>query len=367
MLSLDSSIYRARFICFYLPQFHPIPENDSWWGRGFTEWTNVAKAKPLFKGHYQPHLPADLGYYDLRLKETREAQAELAKTYGIEGFCYWHYWFHGKRLLERPFNEVLDSGTPHFPFCLAWANEPWSRRWTGEEQEILQAQSHSVEDDYEHANWLIRVFSDDRCIRINERPLFLVYRPNHLPEPHRTTDIIRETALRNGLPNPFLVGIDSHAPDVDFRTIGFDCNLAFEPKLGFLPEFNNDGISWSKFVRNTKLGVFSPRLKIFDYETAVQYLNQHEIACPHFRSIMVGWDNTPRRGENGIVIQDTTPEKFGRRLNDLVESLMTHPFEERIIFINAWNEWAEGNHLEPDHRFGKGFLEQVKNAAFYSK
>ena len=162
----------VRAIAFYLPQFHPIPENDAWWGKGFTEWTNVAKARPLFRGHYQPHLPADLGFYDLRLPETREAQAELAREHGISGFCYYHYWFHGRRLLERPFQEVLESGRPKFPFCLCWANEPWSRRWLGEEQDILIAQTYSREDDEAHSEYLSSVFSDERYITVGNRPVF---------------------------------------------------------------------------------------------------------------------------------------------------------------------------------------------------
>jgi lipopolysaccharide biosynthesis protein len=171
----------ARVLAFYLPQFHPIAENDRWWGNGFTEWTNVARARPLFRGHYQPHVPADLGFYDLRLPESRELQARLAASYGIEGFCYWHYWFHGKRLLERPFAEVLRSGRPDFPFALAWANESWSRRWLGEDREILQAQTYSPEDDREHARWLTAAFADPRYIRIDGRPLFLIYRPGDVP------------------------------------------------------------------------------------------------------------------------------------------------------------------------------------------
>jgi lipopolysaccharide biosynthesis protein len=180
-----------RVIAFYLPQYHPIPENDLWWGKGFTEWTNVAKARPVFRGHCQPHLPADLGFYDLRVAESRDAQAALAREYGIQGFCYFHYWFNGKRLLERPFDEVLGSGRPDFPFCLCWANESWSRRWLGEERDVLMEQTYSQEDDLAHADWLGRAFADNRYIRIGGRPLFLVYRPAHLPDAKRTVELWR--------------------------------------------------------------------------------------------------------------------------------------------------------------------------------
>ena len=251
-----------RIIAFYLPQFHPIPENDVWWGKGFTEWTNVARAKPLFQGHYQPHVPADLGFYDLRMCETRSAQAELAREYGIEGFCYWHYWFEGKRLLERPFDEVLTSGEPDFQFCLAWANESWSRRWLGEEKEILQKQTYSEEDDIHHIRWLIKAFADRRYLRVNGRPLLLVYRPADLPDPKRTTDVWREGCSRHGLAEPYLLGVNAHCAFLDCRTLGFDGTLNFEPQLGALPEFMNDAPSLFKFRRNRMLGVRSLTLMV---------------------------------------------------------------------------------------------------------
>src|ERR1700682_5554230 len=182
----------CKLISMYLPQFHPIPENDEWWGTGFTEWANVTKARPKYRKHYQPHLPSDLGFYDLRLSETREAQAELAKRYGIHGFCYYHYWFNGKRLLERPFTEVLASGNPDFPFCLCWANENWTRRWDGREQETLLRQRYSPEDDRAHIRALLPAFEDARYIRVEGKPFFVVYRTGHMPDPRRTAEIWRE-------------------------------------------------------------------------------------------------------------------------------------------------------------------------------
>ena len=211
---------RARAIAFYLPQFHPFRENDTWWGKGFTEWTNVSRAKPKFDGHHQPHLPTDLGFYDLRLPESRKDQADLARQYGIEGFCYWHYWFNGKRLLERPFNEVLKSREPDFPFCLAWANETWSRRWLGEPKDILIEQTYSDEDDLQHIRWLIGAFSDDRYIRINGKPVFLIYRPSDLPNPKKTTDLFRLECLKHGINEPFLIGVNGHNVSLDSRKIG---------------------------------------------------------------------------------------------------------------------------------------------------
>ncbi len=352
----------CRLIAFYLPQFHPIPENDEWWDKGFTEWTNVAKANPLFPGHYQPHIPKDLGFYDLRLPEARLAQAELARSYGIEGFCYWHYWFSGRRLLERPFNEVFASGQPDYPFCLAWANETWSRRWLGEEQAVLIAQTYSAEDDAEHARWLAQTFADPRYMRIHDRPLFLIYRPTHLSEPRRTVNTLREETVRLGLPDPYLLGINAHSTFQDSRDLGFDGTVNFEPALGVLPYYKHDGQSLAKLWRNRRFGVMSSRLKLFDYVEARTAMMGVRPSFPTYPTIFVGWDNTPRRGENAIVILNSAPAHFEKGLRDLVQESLTKPAEERLIFINAWNEWAEGNHLEPDLRNGHGYLEAVRRA-----
>ena len=264
----NQGLWKARMLAFYLPQFHPIPENDRWWGHGFTEWTNVARATPLFRGHYQPHVPADLGFYDLRLAEARAAQARVASAHGIEGFCYWHYWFHGQRLVERPFEEVLCSGEPDFPMALAWANESWSRRWLGEERDILQEQIYSAEDDRAHARWLAKAFGDRRYVRVEGRPLFLIYRPSDLPDAHATTTTLREVCRAEGVGEPYLVGINAHATHVDCRALGFDDTLHFEPQLGVLPDFNKDKASLGKLARNERLGVTSARLKVYDYEEA---------------------------------------------------------------------------------------------------
>jgi lipopolysaccharide biosynthesis protein len=333
----------ARVIAFYLPQFHPTPENDEWWGRGFTEWTNVVRADPLFPGHYQPHLPAHLGFYDLRVPEVREKQADLARRHGIEGFCYWHYWFNGRRLLDRPFDEVLHSHRPDFPFCLAWANESWSRRWLGEEKDVLQAQTYSSEDDAHHARWLAEAFADPRYMRVDERPLFLVYHPGGLPSPESTTAAIRAASRDRGLPDPYLVGVSSHH-QADWECHGFDANLDFEPQLGVLPGPLEDG------------------LKIYDYSVARRRMIARERDYSHIPCVVVSWDNTPRRGAEGIVFINATPEAFGNGLREAVASVQHEPRERRLVFVNAWNEWAEGNHLEPDERHGLGYLEAVERA-----
>lgn len=333
----------ARLIAFYLPQFYPIAENDRWWGKGFTEWTNVAQARPLFEDHYQPHIPAHLGFYDTRVPEVRQAQAEMARAHSLEGLCYWHYWFHGKRLLGRPVDELLATGQPDFPFCLAWANETWTRRWhgTGNEQEVLQVQSYSREDDLDHIRWLMPAFADPRYIRVQGQPLYLIYRPLDLPDMRGTADAFRNECRREGLPEPFLIGLNSHA-DRDFRELGLDGTLNFEPQLGVLP------------------GPTEPGLKIYDYPLARQRMRERRHDFPTYPCVFVSWDNTPRRGNNGIVFTNSSPEAFEAGLREVVQSVQSRPFEDRLVFINAWNEWAEGNHLEPDLKHGLAYLEAVR-------
>jgi hypothetical protein len=359
---LDPGRPRIRLIAFHLPQFHPIPENDRWWGKGFTEWSNVAKARPLFRGHHQPRLPADLGYYDLRLPEARAAQAELARSYGIEGFCYWHYWFHGKRLLERPVEEILATREPDFPFCLAWANESWTRNWLGSDhdREILVEQSYSDEDDRAHARWLSQAFADPRYIRIDGRPMLVVYKPTALPNARRTTDTFRKECMRLGLPEPYIVGIDAHAFGTDMRGLGFDMTEHHEPQFGVLGDdvFQERPLR-SKLRRNLKVGVLSASLRIYRYAQAAEAMALIRPAFPHFPCCFVGWDNTARRGRQAMVMHGSTPELFRTQISLMVDGVLHKPPEERVVFINAWNEWAEGMYLEPDTKFGRGYLQAV--------
>lgn len=359
-INLRTNNNRVRIIVFYLPQFHPIPENNHWWGNGFTDWTNVTRARSLFPGHYQPHVPCDLGFYDLREPETRTAQAKLAEKYQIEGFCYWHYWFHGRRLLQRPFEEVLASGEPEFPFCLAWANESWTKRWLGEKKDLLQEQTYSQEDDINHARFLVKVFSDSRYLQVNRRPLFLIYRPHDLPNPQKTADIFRNECVKSGISEPYLIGINAHCRHVDCRTLGFDGTVNFEPQLGVLPNAFNDRISIVKTIRNLRFGAGNPMLKIYDYTEARKLMGHHKKEFPLYPCIFVRWDNTPRRGSRGIVIVNSEPENFALGLSEIIRAIIDKPFDNRLVFINAWNEWAEGNHLEPDLKYGRGYLDAVK-------
>ena len=349
----------ARVIAFYLPQFHPIPENDEWWGKGFTEWTNVTRSAPLFRGHHQPQLPADLGFYDLRLPEVRVQQAEMARAHGIEGFCYWHYWFNGRRLLNRPIDEMLARGEPDFPFCVGWANESWTRRWTGEEAEVLLKQTYSEQDDLAHARWLAQTFSDSRYIRVDGRPLFVLYRAPALPDARRTTDTFRAECVRLGVTEPLIVGRDTHNPGTDMREWGCDTSESSSPNLGALPgAFAPPGLR--DLARNLSIGVVSSSLKVFDYERSCELMERARPKHSHFPGFFVGWDNTPRRGDKAIVLKDSTPEAFARGFRVVLRSVRDKPPQSRIVFLNAWNEWAECMCLEPGRLFGLGFLEAVK-------
>lgn len=355
---------KIRPIAIYLPQFHPISENNAWWGKGFTEWTNVAKSKSLFKGHQQPRIPADLGFTDLRLAETREAQAELAKSYGIEGFCYYHYWFHGKQLIERPFNEVLNSGHPNFPFCLFWANETWSRRWLGEEKEILIKQEYSESDDINHARYLVKVFRDERNIRVGNRPIFVIYRPLDLPSPRKTIDLIKTIAYSENKEEPFIIASNSHCGDNELLlSLGFDQVLNFRPQLGVLPMAFDDGFNVERFFKNIiKIKKFDGKIKVYDYQLALKLMEK--IEPTNFEkiipSVFVGWDNSPRRGNKGIIMQNNTPELFKAEIVRVAKKIQNSNQNTGFLFINAWNEWAEGNYLEPDTVKGLEYLKSIK-------
>ena len=355
-----------RYIAVYLPQFHPIPENDEWWGRGFTEWSNVTRARPLFPGHYQPHLPGDLGFYDLRLPEARDAQAELARAYGIDGFCCYHYWFQGRRLLERPMNEILRTGQPNFPFCLFWANESWEGRWHGvmDERRALVKQEYSLEDDLNHIRWLAEAMGDHRYIRVSGRPVFVIYRPMDLPVPGRTIEVWKSEASRLGIEEPYLIASDSHAPGKDLTTLGFDAVVRFLPQLSVLDYFGRRTPNWflRRVLRNVRTGVFSLCPYACDYEKALRAMLR-EVPPRTHKMIFPGWDNTPRAGKRGIVMVRNSPEKFYEALLEMSKWTLEHlEADRRILFLNAWNEWAEGNHLEPDLRFGTRYLEATRKA-----
>jgi len=351
---------QARIIAFYLPQYHPIPENNAWWEPGFTEWFNVARARPMFRGHYQPRMPADLGFYDLRLPETRQAQAELARNHGVQAFCYWHYWFGGRRILERPFTDVLVSKEPDFPFCLGWANETWTGIWHGLPNKILLAQIYPGIEDYKaHFDTVLPALSDPRYLTVDGKPLFYVFRPLGLPDPGQFTDLWRELALKAGLKGLYLVGEGSRSWNpVD---AGFDAmvNTSLFNVAAWRPWWHPRGrLRW-------EWKQFRGLPTIFRYEDICERFVDDRIGpAPHIRShvpLLPGWDNTPRSGLNGLVLHSSTPELFRRQVRRALSIGASEPLEHRLVFLKSWNEWAEGNYMEPDLRFGHGYLEALRD------
>lgn len=349
----------VRCVAMYLPQFHPIPENNEWWGEGFTEWHNVAKARPRFPGHEQPHLPADLGFYDLRLREVLIAQAALAQQNGLDGFCFYHYWFKGRRVLERPVETMLSSRTPDFPFMLCWANENWTRRWDGEDSDVLLTQEYSAQDDVEHLSALVPYFRDPRYIRIDEKPVFLVYRARNLPDPKATAARWRRAAQEHGLAGIFLCSVESAGWEVgDPRPLGFDAAVDFQPRFDLLgPRL---GVRKRARLLAKLFRGYRPFLRdsVYHYANLVtNSLAQRDPDYPFFPGVTPGWDNSPRRKSGARIVIGSCPELYERWLRARLARYEPASQSQNLFFVNAWNEWAEGNHLEPDARWGRRYLD----------
>lgn len=349
-MKLTKAVNTPRIIAFYLPQFHPIPENDAWWGKGFTEWTNVTKAKPLYDGHYQPHLPADLGFYDLRLGETRRAQIQLAKSYGIDAFCYHYYWFSGKRLLERPLNDMLSDPESDMPFCLCWANETWSRRWNGKEEDILIAQEYQPEDDEGFIRDLLPYLKDSRYLKVAGKPFIIVYRPTKMPDPLRSTAVWRDYCRKEGLGEIHLCAAFTFGNE-SYAEMGFDSGVEFPPHPLMIKIPDNDLVRF-----------YAPfRGKLFDYSRiAAGFLQMNYGEKRVFKTVFPSWDNSARTGERAVIMHNAVPANFEYWLARTIDQANLHLLGEHLVFINAWNEWAEGCHLEPDREHGLQFLEAVQ-------
>jgi len=362
------NIMKPRIIAIYLPQFHPIPENDEWWGKGFTEWRNVVRAKPRFSEHYQPHIPADLGFYDLRVPEIMEEQARMAREHGISGFCYYHYWFSGKLLLERPLEDMLKSRKPDFPFMICWANENWTRVWDGGEKKILIEQKYSEEDDIQHIKYLMKYFKDPRYIRVNNKPVISIYRSVLLPDIERTIRIWQTEAMKEGM-ELYICRFESavHGMGKDYLTDGIDASIDFEPfGCGFM-EYHK----YNKYERLAKKGInllsrliFGKNIfpKILSYEKYVHFqLKRNNPSYKRYPCVTPMWDNSARRKKNNyFAFHSSTPKLFGIWLKDTINKFIPYSDDENFIFINAWNEWAEGNHLEPCMKWGDKYLKEIK-------
>lgn len=348
----------VRLIAFYLPQFHPIRENEFWWGKGFTEWTNVAKALPVYPGHEQPHLPTELGFYDLRVPEVMHEQARLARAHGISGFCYYYYWFHGRRLLEAPIERLLQESPAPLPFCLCWANENWTRRWDGGggESEVLIGQAHSDEDDEAVIRDLIRFLRHPSYIRVHGKPMLLVYRVGLFPDIRNTAALWREVCRQEGLGEIHLVRVDSFG---DARvathpaTHGFDASVEFPPHECGAPLRKPPGPVRDGFRGN-----------LHDYEgAALQSAGYKDAGYLHYRTVIPRWDNTPRRSNGSTIFVNSSPGAYQAWLEEvLAYTREQNVGDDRMVFINAWNEWAEGAHLEPERRYGRSYLEATRDA-----
>lgn len=363
---------KARVIAMYLPQYHPIKENDNVWGKGFTEWNNVAKARPLFRGHHQPNIPADLGFYDLRLPETRELQAKLAKEAGIEGFMYWHYWFgNGKRLLERPFNEVLESKKPDFPFCLGWANHDWkTSTWATmgnfQANHMICEQKYLGDEDYVmHFNYCLKAFKDHRYIKVDGKPFFLLYDAKALPNSHHFFDLWNKLAKQNGFPGIHFVGINE-ANDPDYSKVlgrGYDAvshggvwdpmqkikgyyKMVIEKKI-------RDRIDWLVPIDKYK------------YKDFIKYtFNETDRLENVYPNIIPGWDRSPRSGKKAQIVYGSTPKLWKEHVQEAVDMVKDKEDEHKIIILRSWNEWGEGNYVEPDERWGTAYLDVLKEVLF---
>lgn len=359
---------RPKVIAFYLPQFYPFKENDEWWGKGFTEWTNVGKAKPLFKGHNQPRVPTELGYYDLRLPLVREQQAELARDAGVSGFCYWHYWFgNGKRLLERVFDEVLESGKPDFPFCLGWANHSWyTKEWNSDgstKNKLLIEQTYPGQEDAKmHFDYLLKAFRDPRYIKVNGKPLLYVFRPKDLPKLY--VDYFKQRIVEEGFPGIIIVAqLNPIDRKEDFIKLGYDL---------FVIQRLAGNMKRQKFKGQTRLVRFFRKVKgiiqnrppfCYDYADSLDlFITDEEFAPDVLPSIVPQWDHTPRSGWNGTLFVNATPESFYKQVIKALDVVKSKPNDKKIIFLKSWNEWGEGNFMEPDITFGRGFCNALKNA-----
>jgi hypothetical protein len=342
-------------LCYYLPQFHRVAENDEWWGLGFTEWTNVKKAQPLYQGHDQPRIPTTLGYYDLLDREVRVRQAELARAHGITGFCYYHYWFHGRRMLERPLDAVLASGDPDFPFCVFWANESWRRTWDGSKNETLIEQRHDAEDDIAFIDHLLPVFEDRRYIRVRGQPLLMVYRVDNLPKAADTFERWRERCIAHGEMPPYIVIAETLFHDTPLR-YGADASVGFPPH-----RLNADWVREESIEIDTRFNG-----KLLDYRKIAALLAaENETDHLHYQCVAPRWDNSARRQFDGTIFANATPALFTAWLRDaFVRARRDLPAGQRFVFLNAWNEWAEGAYLEPDEFRGDANLKAAWNARF---
>ena len=379
---LDKTKPKARVIALYLPQFHPVPENDKFWGKGFTEWTNVARSKPLFRGHYQPRIPADLGFYDLRLSEVRKEQAKLARDAGIEGFCYWHYWFgNGKEVLEMPFNEVVKSGEPDFPFCLGWANHDWTTKtWDKGTRKTKDTyifkQEYPGKSDYvAHFYRYINAFKDKRYIKVDGKLLFVIFSPQNIPDVSEFFETWNELSDKNDLPGFHYVALIESMPILNSSNI-FCAEKTVDENINQLLEMGFDGVETTnqKFaelktggklhkiflatMRKLRAGTI---IEKYDYKKIMEnFYTPSDLRENVYPQLLVGWDRSPRSGKKAIIYYNSNPKTFEFAAKRAMEIVSKKNPEHRLIFLNSWNEWGEGAYMEPDLKYGRGYLDVLR-------
>lgn len=347
-----------KLIAYYLPQFYPFKENDEWWGKGTTEWNNVSRSVPQYLGHYQPRLPGELGYYDLRLKENIVRQVELAKLYGIFAFCYYFYWFDGKRLLDRPLDLFLESKEINFPFCLCWANENWTRRFESISGEVIMKQSTTVESYERFIFSLEKYFNDERYFSINGKKVLIVYQPTYIPNCEYVIDYWRRVCNEKGIGDIYIIAVKTPVDSIDFISLGFDALTEFQPR--------NVGMSDEIRVspKDMKFFVESFYGNIFDYEKIItNKIYLQDTSDKLYKAVMPMWDNTPRRNNKGSIFHGSTPQLYQNWLSNVIKyTNEREDLDDKLVFINAWNEWGEGAYLEPDRRYGYAYLQATRNA-----
>lgn len=369
-----------KIIAFYLPQFHTFPENDEWWGKGFTEWTNTKKAKPLFNGHYQPHIPMNGNYYDLSTVEPMREQAKIAKEYGVDAFCFYHYWFKdGKMLMEKPVERFLNEKSIDIEFCLSWANEPWTRAWDGSKNQVIMPQEYGSEQEWKkHFEYFLKFFCDQRYIKIGNKPLLLIYRPDMIEKWDKMLLCWNQLARQNGFDGLAVAvqGVGACA-NFDYDKKSFDYIIEFEPLytnavlkmrnllkhpmsvLTGIKTWRYNSQVWKKAKKQDQL---NEPAKVYDYDLVCEAMTKRPPYCSKLvPGISPSWDNTPRRGINAMIFSGSTPEKFKKYLKIQLKRAKS-VYRQEMLFINAWNEWAEGAHLEPDEKYGYAYLEAIKEA-----
>lgn len=367
---MEKNTFDPKIIAYYLPQFHPIPENDEWHSKGFTEWTNVGMAKPQFRGHLQPRVPADLGYYDLRVPETRKAQADLAKQAGISAFCYYHYWFgEGKMLLERPLEEVVKSGEPDFPFCICWANHSWYKKnWNPrtqtKENKLLIEQKYSDEDIVEHFNYLLPMFKDERYFKWNGKLLFAIYNLKDVPSFEKMKSTWNELARKNGLPEFFFLSNTTQPSETDKKpyseTDGVILSLVFNI-FNYESKIHN-------YIHGLLTKLFHTPRSVFSYNSAIPYFVDKKCEENNVIPVIVPtWDYTPRLGGGGMILKDSSPKLFKKHAKQVFDIVANKPVENQLVFLKSWNEWGEGNYMEPDQTWGTSYITALREAVEESK